>query len=105
MGRCVSIIDKNVTEVSEEELTENEIYNHLINAVRINIEFALIIILLKKINSGYAFLKKKENANNIHKIQEEYLYNNIFIIQLQQSCLCMILNMIKKKPISILICY
>ena len=31
-------------------------------------------------------MKKEENANNIHRIQEEYLYNNIFIIQLQQSC-------------------
>lgn len=48
MGRCVSIIDKNVTEVSEKEITKDEIYNHLINTVRINIEFALIIILLKK---------------------------------------------------------
>lgn len=86
MGRCVSIIDKNVTEISEKEITKDEIHNHLINAVRINIEFALIIILLKKINSGYTFLKKEKNANNIHRIQEEYLYNNIFIIQLQQSC-------------------
>lgn len=44
IGRCVSIIDKNAIEVSKKEITEDEIYNHLINAVRINIEFALIII-------------------------------------------------------------
>ncbi len=86
MGRCVSIVNKNGIIASNGKMTEDERYKHLINAIRINIEFALIIIMLKKINSGYTLLQKKLKSNNIHKIQEEYLYNNIFIIELQQSC-------------------
>ena len=45
-------------------------YKHnkdIINSMRINVEFALIIILLKKINSGYTFLQKEINVNSFWK--------------------------------------
>lgn len=87
MGKCISVIDKTIVEFLEENgRTENEyLYKDIINSMRINVEFALIIILLKKINSGYTFLQKEIKASNFYKIQKEYNINNIFILQLQQS--------------------
>lgn len=87
MGKCISVIDKTIVEFLEENgRTENEyLYKDIINFMRINVEFALIIILLKKINSGYTFLQKEIKTSNFYKIQKEYNINNIFILQLQRS--------------------
>ena len=87
MGKCISVIDKTMVRyLKENQKTEDkQLHKDIINLMRINIEFALIIILLKKINSGYTYLKKEIKTNHFSKVQKEYNYNNIFILQLQQS--------------------
>lgn len=91
MGRCLSIIDKNIIDHYKEktkgyDLTEEEIYKLAINSVVRNLEFTLLIILLKNMNFTISYLQKDYNKNDIKKIQKEYNYNNIFILELQQTC-------------------
>ena len=87
MGKCVSVIDRSIVRYlkEKEEIEDRFLYKNIINFIRNNLEFALIIILLKKINSGYTYFKKEMKDNNFYKTQREYLFNNIFILQLQQS--------------------
>jgi len=88
MGKCVSIIDQTIIEDYRECESKNKeiVYEDIINNIRVNIEFAFIILLLKRINSGYTYIQKETNFNKVYEIQKEYLYNQIFIVQLQQTC-------------------
>lgn len=89
MGKCISIIDSDTIDYLENILDSNkrnEAYRIGINSVRRNIEFSFLIILLKNMNSSITYFEKELNLNNINKIQKEYNFNLIFILQLQQTC-------------------
>lgn len=91
MGKCISIIDKDSISYIENDIDykdrdKEEIYKMLINSVRRNIDFTFVIMLLKNMNSTLTYFQKEINSNNVHKVQKEYNYNVIFILQLQQTC-------------------
>ena len=87
MGKCISIMDKTIINylIGNGKEENDDLYNNIINSMRINVEFAIIIILLKKINSAYTYLQKGIKKKSFYKIQKEYLLNDIFILEMQQS--------------------
>ena len=89
MGKCISVIDKNTIDYIENKMDlkrREETYKLAISSARRNLEFTFMIILLKNMNSALTYFEKEMKFNNIDKIQKEYNYNSIFILQLQQSC-------------------
>lgn len=88
MGKCLSIIDKKTINYIKERYNEKEdqINEIAINIIRRNVEYALIMLLLKNANSEFSYINKKIHLDNINVIQEKYYYNNLFILQLQESC-------------------
>lgn len=89
MGKCISVIDKNTIDYIENKMDlkrREETYKLAISSARVNLEFTFMIILLKNMNSALTYFEKEMKFNNIDKIQKEYNYNSIFILQLQQSC-------------------
>ncbi len=88
MGKCLSIIDKNTINYIKERCNEKEdqINEIAINTIRRNVEYVLIMLLLKNSNNEFSYINKKIHLNNINAIQEKYYYNNLFLLQLQESC-------------------
>lgn len=62
------------------------ICNDLARDVHVNVEFALLIIMLKKMNDLNNFYKKVFKPKELAKIQKEYNRNLIFISELQEGC-------------------
>jgi len=86
MGKCISIIDRTMIEYLKEDkaIEDENISKEIVNSLQINVEFAFIILLLRKMNAGYTYLQKEIKEKNFDKAQKEYHINNIFILQLQQ---------------------
>lgn len=97
-GGCLSIVDTTlidcikqdyIKQLGVEVLEANQleiIYKNLIRDVCINVEFVLLVLLLKRINSTYMYGMKLMNPKEIHKIQREYNLNLMFISGLQEQC-------------------
>lgn len=58
----------------------------LANDININIEFAIIIIMLKKTNECNDIYNKTQKKHNLVKIRKEYNQNILFINELQNTC-------------------
>lgn len=94
MGKCVSVVDKNVIEFAKENFTmdiedefkEDVAFGKIISDTRQNVEYTFVMLMLKKINYFYTFYKKSNYYDNSHKIR--LLFNNdiIFINTLQNGC-------------------
>lgn len=97
-GGCLSTIDqtllfdiidkfKNSYEVSELDSNDYRyIYESMTRDIGINAEFALIIIILKRMNDSDYYFRKINSTSNILKIKEDYYSNIIFINELQEGC-------------------
>ena len=97
-GGCLSYIDqglldmvteqyKNRTGIKDIEADDHyRICNDLARDVHVNAEFALLIIMLKKMNDLNNFYKKVFKPKELAKIQKEYNRNLIFISELQEGC-------------------
>ena len=85
MGRCVSIVDDTVLSLAKEKCDKEIIFDNIIHNLRINVEFSIIILLLKNINDGYTFHKKGLSNSKLSKIKNEYNKNKIFISLLQSE--------------------
>lgn len=97
-GGCLSFLDKNlldyyssqymeqneISELSEEDIVY--IYESLARDLQVSSEFALLIILLKKMNMTNDFMQKSFSSNELEKIRNEYQKNVIFICSLQEEC-------------------
>lgn len=94
MGRCVSVVDKNLIEFAKENFTrdiedefkEDVAFGKIISDTRQNVEYTFVMLMLKKINFFYTFYKKSNHYDNSHKIRR--LFNNdvIFFCSLQNGC-------------------
>ena len=63
-----------------------KVSNALAANLQTNTEFALLIILLKKMNQSNDYVKKKMIPGELTKIRKEYRENLIFICELQEGC-------------------
>ncbi len=97
-GGCLSYIDQGLLDMVTEQYKirtgvkdiESEdhywICSGLARDVHVNAEFALLIIMLKKMNDLNNFYKKVFKPKELAKIQKEYNRNLIFISELQEGC-------------------
>lgn len=98
-GGCLSFIDKTILDyVSDDYKTEtktpvltpfNDYYNLCNNLARdlcVNVEFALIIILLKKTNESNDYFNKIASMKKLSDTRIEYNKNVLFISELQENC-------------------
>lgn len=97
-GGCLSYIDQALIDtISEEYKEQNSINcldrvdylnlcNNIATNVFINVEFALLIILLKKMNDCNCYYEKVNELGDLSKIQKEYNRNILFISELQEDC-------------------
>lgn len=98
-GGCLSFIDKTISDyVSDDYKTEtktsvltpfNDYYNlcnKLARDLCVNVEFALIIILLKKANESNDYFNKIASMKKLSDTRIEYNKNILFISELQENC-------------------
>ncbi|MCM1399198.1 MAG: hypothetical protein NC225_06905 [Clostridium sp.] len=97
-GGVLSLIDKNllnyyISEFKAETNTsvlDNDDYtymcNLLANDINTNIEFAILIIMLKKTNVCNNIYNKTQKRRDLFKIRKEYYQNILFINELQNTC-------------------
>lgn len=98
-GGCLSFIDKTISDyVSDDYKTEtktsvlttfNDYYNlcnKLARDLCVNVEFALIIILLKKTNESNDYFNKIASMKKLSDTRIEYNKNILFISELQENC-------------------
>ena len=98
-GGCLSFIDKTLSDyVSDDYKTEtktsvltpfNDYYNlcnKLARDLCVNVEFALIIILLKKTNESNDYFNKIASMKKLSDTRIEYNKNILFISELQENC-------------------
>ncbi len=97
-GGCLAYIDQSVLDIAYEEykakqgctdLDERdyfEIHQDIASDIFCNVELALLIIMLKKMNDCNCYYEKINELGNLDKIQIEYNKNVIFINELQEEC-------------------
>lgn len=85
MGKCVSIVDNTVVDFVKKTFEEEEVFNKIINDLRRNVEFSIIIMCLKNINDSDSFYKKGQCKTNLSKVKNEYNKNKIYISLLQDG--------------------
>lgn len=91
MGRCVSIADNTVVDFLRHHLSEKEgvsdkqVFSKLIDDIRRNIEFAIIILLLKNVSNDYMFEQKTLGKSNLSEVKRNYNKDKIFISLLQNG--------------------
>lgn len=97
-GGCLSITDtetidwmKNKHKANNNgQLLESDdlevIYKVLTRDMSINVEMALLIPLLKKINESYIYSQKLTRAKDMHGLQTKYKMNVMFISEIQENC-------------------
>lgn len=97
-GGCLSLIDKKLLDYAVENY-KNQIDNPILDEadhfsicdflagdVSSNVEFVLLIIILKKINERNDYYMKVLSMKKILEIRQEYNLNNLFIAELQETC-------------------
>ena len=97
-GGVLSLIDKNLLNFFSDSYKRDtntsvlddsdHLYmcNLLANNININIEFAILIIMLKKTNEHNDLYNKTNRPKNLFRIRNEYNENILFINKLQDSC-------------------
>lgn len=97
-GGMLSIIDRGLWDYYFEgykecngilDLTRNDyldMCNQLATNINSNVEFAILILMLKKTNEANNLYGKLQRKQNLSHIQKEYYQNVLFINQLQSSC-------------------
>ena len=93
-GGCLSIIDEGLLKLHDEscknkgiDATDFEMMDHyLIHDLCINAEYALVVLLLKRLNTIYTYGIKKTGLKGINNIQTKYNTNVMFISELQEQC-------------------
>lgn len=98
-GGCLSFIDKTILDyVSDDYKTQtktavltpfNDYYylcNKLARDLCVNVEFALLIILLKKTNESNDYFNKITSMKKLSDTRIEYNKNVLFISELQENC-------------------
>lgn len=85
MGKCVSVVDNSVLEFAKEIYDKNVIYSKIINDIRRNVEFTIIILLLKNINNSYTFDQNGFSNSKLSKVKNDYNRNRVFISLLQSG--------------------
>ena len=83
-GKCLSFLDTSFTDFVNSELEQIDFTNKVL---RMNAEYTLFIIILKKLITSTACVKQTIFSNDFHKIQKEYNMNTIFISELQKKLL------------------
>lgn len=97
-GGCLSLVDKTIFEYEVEQykimpktstLILDEfyyIYNRLAADISINVELALLVILLKKENQSSDYYNKVNRSKSLFEVRKEYYKNSIFLVELQEGC-------------------
>ena len=97
-GGCLAYIDQSLLDITYEEyktkqgnadLDESDyfqIHQEIASDIFCNVELALLIIMLKKMNDCNCYYEKINELGNLDKIQIEYNKNVIFINELQEEC-------------------
>ena len=97
-GGCLSITDtdtidwvkNNYKESNKVKTLDSEdieaINKAMIRDLSINVEMALVIPILKKINESYIYSQKIMKTKDIHGIQARYKMNVMFISEIQENC-------------------
>lgn len=97
-GRCLSIVDTTLIDWLNQHYKEHWkvdtldndalalIDQRIIRDLCINAEFALMIPLLKHLNSTYVYIMKRIKPEDVHDVQMKYNLNLMFISQMQESC-------------------
>ena len=100
ISTCVSFIDirtldgfcQGIDKVDSYDREKN--YNEISADLNVNVELAILVIMLKKINNSFSLSQKLElnhkgdeiNEHILSEIQNKYCENNIFISNLQEYC-------------------
>lgn len=79
--------DQSIPLSSIDESLKNEVHQIMLKSACINVEFALIILALKKMNNDYILREKAAGERKIYDIQAEYNQTLILIADLQRSCM------------------
>lgn len=97
-GGCLTFVDQGLLDYYTQNYKEQygmedldamhhmRMCNALAANLQTNTEFALLIILLKKMNQSNDYVKKKMIPRELTKIRKEYRENLIFICELQEGC-------------------
>lgn len=91
-GGCLSIIDEELLNWQEDQckaagIKDSALMDHmLIRDLCINVEFALVIPLLKHLNVTYTYAKKNTDQREVYGAQIKYNMNVMFISKLQEHC-------------------
>lgn len=97
-GGCLSITDiafkdyllgvyKQKYDVDEfEEQEKKIIYEKVINNLCLNVEYAIIIMVLKYLNVKYFYELLLKKPQTMHDIKKKYNINVMYISELQESC-------------------
>lgn len=71
--------------IDEEESTE-EARNYVIKLLRMNVELALIIMALRRMNAEYVIYAKATSHEDAHEIQRNYNFDRLYISELLEGC-------------------
>lgn len=97
-GGCLSFCDKALLEYCSNLYKKNTgitilddvdhlfMCNYIARDIQNNTEFALIIIMLKKINQHNDYFQKRIAQKKLFQIKKEYYKNVMYIADLQESC-------------------
>lgn len=97
-GNCLSITDASAIEWLKEQYKKESdikeydeeclsiIHKSLTRDLCMNIEFSILVLLLKHMNVSYSYGLKVVNPKEIHKIKSTYFLNLMFIADLQMGC-------------------
>ena len=92
-GDCLTIIDDTAREylykqllAEDEDIDDRALNYYLVSSGYLNVEFSLIIFMLKTLNGSSAFNEKALDQGNYTSLQKQYNTNRIFIAHLQEGC-------------------
>lgn len=97
-GGVLSLIDKGLLNYAVDDFKEEAntgvldesdyltMCNSLANNLNANVEFAILIIMLKKANECNDIYNKSKYPKDLFKVRKEYNENILFINELQSSC-------------------
>lgn len=97
-GGCLSLVDKGLLDYIADDYKKQidnsvldeadhfSICNTIASDLSSNVEFVLLIIILKKINERNDYYMKTFSIKKLLEIRKEYNLNNLFIAVLQETC-------------------
>ena len=90
-GRCLSVVDKKLQEFAiSDYMSDNDlsaisndersfVIDNITQDIRINVEFAILILMLKKLNNSYSLFLKNTEPNKLHEANSTYNEGVIYI--------------------------